>query len=298
MTTWSHEPVLLRETAELLLTNPDGTYLDATLGLGGHSRYFLEHKLSKKGRVIGIDLDCEAAELASSALAGFAPRFTAVRGSYTDARKILTSLGAGMVDGALFDLGLSSYQLDNPAKGFSFQREGPLDMRFDSGNPLTANDIINGESYDELERILRVYGEEFFSRRIAEAVVERRAETRFETTAQLAGFIEKIVRRHGRTHPATKTFQALRVAVNHEFENVEKAIATLDQILKPGGRAAFITFHSLEDRIIKQAFRKMADEGNWALVVKKPVQPSREEILKNPRSRSAKLRVIEKIPQI
>ncbi|MDD4005044.1 MAG: 16S rRNA (cytosine(1402)-N(4))-methyltransferase RsmH [Elusimicrobiaceae bacterium] len=295
MTQWTHKSVLLKETADLLVTEPGGIYLDGTLGLGGHSEYLLRHKLSAEGRILGIDWDCEAAELASAKLAGSASQIIIEHGSYTQAPEILERHGIAGVSGALFDLGLSSYQLENPAKGFSFMHDGPLDMRYNTGTGKTAAELLNTADYDELVRILEEYGEERFAARIADKIVDRRAETPFASTAELRNLVRNAVPRHGRIHPATKTFQALRIAVNAELENVVSALAMLDGILLSGGRAAFITFHSTEDRIVKYGLRGLAEKHGWKLLTKKAVKPSRAEILENPRSRSAKLRVIEKL---
>ncbi len=264
------------------------------LGLGGHSAYLLANRLSANGRILGVDWDCEAAELARLNLAGSASQITIAHGSYTQTPELMAAHGIKGFNGALFDLGLSSYQLDNPAKGFSFMHDGPLDMRYDSGTGISAAELLNTADYDELKRILEVYGEERFASRIADAVIDRRCETPFTATGALRRLIERTVPRQGRIHPATKTFQALRIAVNAELENVERAIAMLDSILLPGGRGVFITFHSTEDRLVKYGLRALAETKGWKLISKKAIKPSREEVVANPRSRSAKLRVIEK----
>lgn len=287
---WTHEPVLYREICQLLVTDRDGIYLDATLGLGGHAGKILD-LLSPEGRLIGMDLDAKSSELAARNLQRHAGRFKIIRGNFSDAAKLLRENAEGPVSGALFDLGLNSYQLDDPQRGFGFKNCGPLDMRFDPDAALTAREIVNTWPPEQLERILRDYGEERFASRISASIIRARP---IETTSQLRIAIEKISPRKGsKINPATRTFQALRIAVNSELENVNKALSSLEEIIKPGGRAAVITFHSLEDRIVKHAFRRLAQQGNWKLTSKKPIPPSREETATNPRARSAKLRVIE-----
>lgn len=295
MTEWTHKPVLLKETADLLVTDPAGIYLDGTLGLGGHTDYIIKNKLSPEGRVLGIDWDCEAAELASRNLAGSASQTIIEHGSYTEAPAMLARHGITGVTGALFDLGLSSFQLDNPGKGFSFMHDGPLDMRYNTKDGQSASEYLDNVDFDELVRVLQEYGEERFAVKIADAIAEYRSHDPIKTTADLRKIVERAVPHRGRIHPATKTFQALRIAVNTELENVVAALNMLDSILLPGGRAAFITFHSTEDRIVKHTMREIADRHGWNIVTKKAVKPGRAEILDNPRSRSAKLRVIEKL---
>lgn len=289
---WTHIPILAREIADLLLTNPGGVYVDGTLGLGGHSKYFLS-RLSPSARVIGFDKDEEALKQAGANVAD--ARLTAVHASYTHAPQTLKEMGLGGADGALFDLGLSSYQLDNPARGFSILRDGPLDMRFDLSSPLTAQKIVNEWGLDDLERIIASYGEDRNAHAIAMAVMAARREGKIETTFRLKQIVESVVRGRGKTHPATQTFQALRIAVNAELDCVERVPALLQNILKPGARAAVLTFHSLEDRLIKIRFKEMAAQGGWRLVNKHVLTPGREEVLSNPRARSAKLRVIERV---
>lgn len=288
---WQHIPILAEEIAQLLLQNKSGFYLDGTLGLGGHTKLFLS-RLDNKAKILGIDKDSKAIEFAKQKVAD--NRLITYQGSYLDAPKILKEFNLPFLDGALFDLGLSSYQLDDARRGFSFLRSGPLDMRFDNTKGKTAADLINTLTADKLEYIFQTYGEERAAKKIALAICQTRREKPINNTQELAILIEKNIPRFGKTHPATKIFQALRIAVNEELETVEQAPKMLEEIIKPGGRAAFLTFHSLEDRIIKQAFKEMAKGGKWKLVNKKIINPSFEEIKINSRARSAGLRVIER----
>ncbi len=290
---WTHIPILAREIANLLLTDLSGIYLDGTLGLGGHSKYFLS-RLDSSARIIGLDKDAAAIKMAVENAAD--ARLIPFNLSYLQAADALKEAGfGGGAHGALFDLGLSSYQLDDAARGFSFQQAGPLDMRFDSNQPLTAQVIINTWGYDAIEDILKKYGGEVFAPKITAAIIMQRREKLFETTLELAKLIESICPRSGKTHPATRTFQALRIAVNDELACVEKLPSILPSIIKTGGRAAVLTFHSTEDRIIKYAFKELAATGKWRLVNKKVIEPDFEEVKANPRARSAKLRVIERL---
>ncbi len=292
MTQWTHIPVLAAEIAELLLQNPSGVYIDGTLGLGGHTKFFLS-KLGPQARLFGFDKDEEALAMARENVND--PRLTAVHASYTEAAQTLKEAGIDGADGALFDLGLSSYQLDNPARGFSLLRDGPLDMRFDLSRPLTAEQVINEWGLSDLEKIITDYGEDRNAHAIAMAIMAARREGRIETTFQLKNIVEKVVRGRGKIHPATQTFQALRIAVNDELGTVERMTAALDGLIKPGGRAAVITFHSLEDRLVKTRFKELAASGAWRLVNKHVIAPQYSEVRQNPRSRSAKLRVIERV---
>ncbi len=288
---WQHIPILAEEIAQLLLQNKSGFYLDGTLGLGGHTKLFLS-RLDNKAKILGIDKDSKAIEFAVKRVDD--ARLITHQGSYLEAPKILKELNLPLLDGALFDLGLSSYQLDDARRGFSFLKDGPLDMRFDNTKGKTAADLINTLTADKLEYIFQTYGEERAAKKIALAICQARREKPFTGTQELAALIEKNIPRFGKTHPATRVFQALRIAVNEELNTVEQAPKMLEEIIKPGGRAAFLTFHSLEDRIIKQAFKEMAKGGKWKLVNKKIINPSFEEIKANSRSRSAGLRVIER----
>ncbi len=290
---WTHIPIMAPQIADLILLNPRGVYIDATLGLGGHTKFFLS-RLGADARILGFDKDEEALQMAVERVND--PRLIAFHASYTQAPLELKKLGLEGADGVLFDLGLSSYQLDNPARGFSMLRDGPLDMRFDRQNPLSAAVIVNTWPMAELERILKEYGEERNFTKIALAIMQARRQAPIETTGQLAKIVEKIYGgKRGKTHPATQTFQALRIACNQELENVEKALSLLEDIVKPGGRAAVLTFHSLEDRLVKNYFKKLVKDGNWLLIHKHALSAPFEEVRQNRRARSAKLRVIERI---
>ena len=290
--TWTHIPILATEIADLLLTRPDGVYMDGTLGLGGHTKLFLS-RLGAGARIFGFDKDEEALSLAKANVSD--ERLTAVHASYTQAAEVLRQYGVAGVDGALFDLGLSSYQLDNPARGFSLLRDGPLDMRFDLSASLTAAKIVNEWGLADLERILTDYGEERNAHAIAMAIMAARREGPIQTTFQLKNIVEKVSRGRGKIHPATQTFQALRIAVNDELGCVEKVIRLLPDILNTGGRAAILTFHSLEDRLVKVRLKELCSSGKWQLINKHVIVPSYEEVRQNSRSRSAKLRVIERL---
>ncbi|MDR0645925.1 MAG: 16S rRNA (cytosine(1402)-N(4))-methyltransferase RsmH [Elusimicrobiota bacterium] len=291
MSVWRHEPILAERIADELLLNNDGVYLDATLGLGGHSGFFLK-RLSAAARVIGLDKDVSAVNMALKNISD--ARLTAFVCSYLEAPKIMERLNISSFDGAVFDLGLSSYQLDDASRGFSFLREGPLDMRFNNNEGISAADIINEWPADKIEEILLKYGEELYANKIALAVYGARRARKIKTTRQLAEIIEKICPHAGKIHPSTKTFQALRIAVNNELAEVELLARMLPKILLPKARAAVLTFHSLEDRIIKRAFKELVSSDDWRLVNKKVIEPSREEIISNHRARSAKLRIIER----
>ncbi|HEX7900424.1 MAG TPA: 16S rRNA (cytosine(1402)-N(4))-methyltransferase RsmH [Planctomycetota bacterium] len=286
-----HQPVLCREVVELLRPRPGGVYVDGTLGLGGHA----EALARAGGRVLGIEWDEDAADRAAERLG---PSVEIARDSYANLGAVLESRGMSKVDGLLLDLGVSSMQLDTASRGFSFSKEGPLDMRMSPRIPGTAKDLLRTTGERELERILREYGEEPRARKIAAAIVRGRGETGgdiLESTRALGEFVERLIGRHGRTHPATRVFQALRIAVNGELENVKKFLESFDRYLGEGGRCCVISFHSLEDRLVKRAFKEKAAAGLVRIVTKKPIQASREEAVANPRSRSAKLRCVEKI---
>lgn len=302
-----HLPVLYHEVLDGLQPCPGGNYIDGTLGAGGHAAGILERS-APDGQLLGMDRDPAALEVARAALARFGERATLVRASYTQMGEV--ALTFAPVDGILLDLGLSSLQLDDPARGFAFQFEGPLDMRFDPQAELTAADLVNTWPLDELADIIYRYGEERYSRRIAQAIGAARP---LRTTRELAEVISKAVgkQREARIHPATRTFQALRIAVNGELEAVETVLPVAVSLLKMGGRLAVISFHSLEDRIVKNFFRLHArgpaDDLSQPIpasaqfvptlkeVTRKPVTASAAEIAGNPRARSAKLRVAEKV---
>ncbi len=293
MTTWTHIPIMAPEIASYLLTNPQGVYVDGTLGLGGHTRYFLQ-KLSPQAKIFGFDRDAKALAMAQQRTAD--ERLTVCHASYAQAAHILADYGVKEVDGALFDLGLSSYQLDDPSRGFSILADGPLDMRFDSSAALSAADVVNTWGMEDLARIFADYAEERRAVQLAHAIVTARRTQRIETTGQLKQIAQQVLGpQRGRIHPATQMFQALRIACNQELEHVAKIPEVLAQILKPGARGAVLTFHSLEDRLIKNAFKTLVSGGGWKLVNKHALAPSREEICQNRRARSAKLRIIERL---
>jgi 16S rRNA (cytosine1402-N4)-methyltransferase len=303
-----HAPVLSEEVLHYLQPAPGKLFLDCTLGGGGHS----ELLLSAGADVIALDQDAEALAHARQRLQKYGPRFRAYQSNFRDFPSVLESAGVARVDGILADLGVSSHQLDDAPRGFSFMREGPLDMRMNRDAGQTAADLVNHAEPGELVRILREYGEERQAKRIVRAVVERRERRPFETTLDLAQVIESVIPRHGkRTHPATLTFQALRLAVNDEITVLEEFLAQVPRWLKPGGRVALISFHSGEDRLVKQAFARYStewvDRPEWPeprrspdfcmrLLARKPIEATEDELKRNPRSRSAKLRVAELLP--
>lgn len=289
---WIHIPIMAETICEMLLTNSDGVYVDGTLGLGGHTKFLLS-KLSQKACIIGFDKDSEAIEIAKKKVDD--SRLITVHGSYIEVPDKIMQLGYQRADGMLLDLGLSSYQLDNPTRGFSIINNGPLDMRFDSTKGITASTIVNSWPMAELERIFTDYGEEKNSTKIALAIMQARALNSIETTEQLKQIVENVLPKRGRIHPATQIFQALRIACNQELEAVTNIFTRLDAIVKVGGRVAVLTFHSLEDRIVKNSFKNLVQNGNWKLINKHALSPTYQEVCANRRSRSAKLRVIERI---
>ena len=290
---WTHIPIMAREIADFLLTDPNGVYLDGTLGLGGHSAYFLT-RLNAQAKIIGLDKDEHALEMAKARVND--GRLVAFHKSYTQAREVLSQLNLSGVQGALFDLGLSSYQLDDPSRGFSILHNGPLDMRFDTDQQLSAADIVNSWGLDDLVRILTDFGEEPRAQQIALTIMRRRKEAPLRTTEDLKLAVEQVYGpKRGKTHPATQTFQALRIACNKELDCVGQLISTLDDIIVAGGRVAILTFHSLEDRLVKLNFKDKARSSGWKLLTKHALSPAYDEIKNNRRSRSAKLRVIERI---
>ncbi|MDW8403765.1 16S rRNA (cytosine(1402)-N(4))-methyltransferase RsmH [Chloroflexus sp.] len=296
---FQHTPVLLAEVVAALAPRPGGRYLDATVGGGGHALAVLQ-AAQPGGMLLGIDADPDALAATAERLAEAGLRQQAVlrHGSFADLAALATEAGFTAVDGILFDLGVSSYQLDTPERGFSFAADGPLDMRLDPTQGLTAADLVNRLSERELADILFQYGEEHAARRIARAIVERRRAQPFQRTADLAAVVARAVGgRHGRIHPATRTFQALRIAVNQELDRLAAALPQAVALLAPGGRLAVISFHSLEDRIVKQFLRAEAagETPRLALITKKPVVASDAEVAANPRARSAKLRVAARV---
>ncbi len=301
-----HLPVLYQEIIHALRPHASGRYVDGTVGAGGHARGILE-ACAPDGELLGLDLDPQALALARETLAPFGARAHLVQASYTSLPEQMKRLGWEAVDGIVLDLGLSSMQLDTPERGFSFQHDAPLDMRFSPLNPTSAATLVNTLDEDELADILYRYGEESDGRRIARAIVHARP---LQTTRQLAEAIEKVIPRRKGIHPATRTFQALRIAVNEELASVAEALPKAVTALRSGGRLAVISFHSLEDRIVKDFFREQsrdlvnppytpiyAEERKAVLkeINRKPITPSDEEIEANPRARSAKLRIAEKL---
>lgn len=301
-----HTPVLLSEVLSYMAPEKGKILVDGTLGGGGHT----EAMLKAGARVIGIDQDEQALSHAGARLEVFGDRFTALRGNFAAMPQLLTEAGYPQVDGVLVDIGVSSWQLDEADRGFSFGKDGPLDMRMDRSSGLTAADLVNNTSEQELRTIFYEYGEERASSKIARRIVERREIKPFVTTLDLADFISSIIPRGGKSHPATRIFQALRIAVNDELGVLKQLLAKTADTLRPGGRLAVITFHSLEDRIVKQFFKHVSqpqiDRKEWPeprpnpdycykLLTRRPVTATDEELKINRRSRSAKLRVVEKI---
>lgn len=311
---FNHTSVLLQETIGQLQIRPDGIYVDGTLGGGGHA-YEVLRRLSEHGRLVGIDQDADAIRAASERLREFQDRVSIVRSNYADMRTQLKRLGIDKVDGIILDLGVSSYQLDTPARGFTYREEdAPLDMRMDDRQELTAKDIVNEYSEKELFRIIRDFGEDKFAKNIAKHIVNTRREKEILTTGELCavirGAIPMKVQKSG-GHPAKRTFQAIRIELNRELEVLQDSLDDMIDLLNDGGRICVITFHSLEDRIVKTAFRKnenpcicppdfpvcVCGRISKGKAVRKPIVPSEEELKKNNRSKSAKLRVFERKEQ-
>lgn len=307
-----HHPVMLQEVLEGLRLQPGGTYVDCTLGGAGHSKAILE-QTSPNGRLVGLDQDPEALAAAKERLAPFGDRVVLARANFAELDRVLNRLEIKEIDGILFDLGVSSYQLDNPARGFSYQHDAPLDMRMDPEQETTAGELVNNLPVVELTKIIKDYGEERWASRIAAFIGEARKSRRIETTGQLVAVIKKAVpagaRREG-PHPAKRTFQALRIAVNRELEILHDAARSAVSFLRPGGRICVITFHSLEDRIVKDLFRQLSSPCTCPrefpvcvcggkkvirIITTKPVIAGALELGENPRARSAKLRIAEKL---
>ena len=309
---YGHKPVLLDECLEALAIRPDGVYLDGTLGRAGHSLEILR-RLTAGGRLIGLDRDGTALEAARVRLAEYADRVTLVHSNFSRLAEVLDDLHIDAVDGMLFDLGVSSPQLDDAERGFSYMHDAPLDMRMDRTAGLTARDVVNGWSYEELRRILFEYGEERYAPAIARHIVERREKVPIETTGQLVEVIRSAMppaALREKQHPAKRSFQAIRIAVNDELNAVSRVMEAAIPRLNPGGRLAVITFHSLEDRIVKNAMAAAArgctcppsfpvcvcgKKPAVKLITRKPIVSGEEELERNPRARSAKLRICEKI---
>jgi len=295
---YEHESVMLNEVLEYLSLPKKRNVIDATLGLGGHTKAILEN-MPKNAKVIGFDADYEHIKVAKRKLRKFKDQVVFVHNNFLYLEDELKKTRVRAVDAVLYDLGLASPHVDIDDRGFSFQKDGPLDMRFNQKEGLTAADVVNDYSEKELLRIFKEYGEEKRSRRIAQEIRKARKSKPFKTTKQLADFIEKIVGRKGKIHPATRVFQALRIEVNKELDVLRESLKQAVSLVKPGGRIVVISYHSLEDRIVKYFFRDLARGAETKpvlkLITKKPIAPTNEEIMQNPRSRSAKLRVAEKI---
>ncbi|HPX70713.1 MAG TPA: 16S rRNA (cytosine(1402)-N(4))-methyltransferase RsmH [Bacillota bacterium] len=309
---FSHVPVLCNELIEGLDIKPRGTYVDGTLGGGGHSEA-ITRRLTSEGLLVGIDRDADAIKAASQRLLKAACRTEFVQANYSDIKAVLTQLGIAAIDGAILDLGVSSFQLDNPERGFSYMHDASLDMRMDAGAGLSAEDVVNEYSEQELARIIQDYGEERWAARIAKFIAEARKRERIDGTFKLVDIIKRAIphsaRRDG-PHPAKRTFQAIRIEVNDELGHLRAALSDFMDVLAPGGRLAVISFHSLEDRIVKESFAKRLNPctcppelpvcvcGKTAdirRITRKPVEAGEAELTENPRARSAKLRIIEKL---
>ena len=308
---FDHKSVLLEETVQGLNVKPDGIYVDGTLGGGGHAVEVCK-RLGDKGSIIGIDQDAAAIEAAGGRLKDFGEKVTIVRSSYRDMKSQLQKLGIDKVDGIVLDLGVSSYQLDTAERGFSYRKDAPLDMRMDTRQKMTARDIVNDYEEMALYRIIRDYGEDRFAKNIARHIVAERGKAPIETTGRLSEVVKRAIpmkyqKKSG--HPAKRTFQAIRIELNRELEVLECSLDDMIELLNPGGRLCIITFHSLEDRIVKSAFRRNEDPctcppdfpvcvcGNVSkgrIVTKKPILPDEEEKEENTRSKSAKLRIFER----
>ncbi len=309
---FKHYSVLLEETIENLNIKPDGIYVDGTLGGGGHS-YQIAKRLSDKGRLIGIDQDADAIRAAGERLEEFKDKVTIIRSNYANMKEELERIGIQKVDGIILDLGVSSFQLDTPERGFTYREESaPLDMRMDDRQSLTARDIVNDYSEQELFRIIRDYGEERFAKNIAKHIVQAREKKPIETTGDLTEIIRGAIPMKVQVtggHPAKRTFQAIRIELNHELDVLQENLDTMIEMLNPGGRICIITFHSLEDRIVKVNFKRNENPctcprdfpvcvcgavSKGKVVTRKPILPSEEELEANSRSKSAKLRVFER----
>lgn len=310
---FKHKSVLLEETIEYLNIHPDGIYVDGTLGGGGHA-YEVCRRLSKKGRFVGIDQDADAIKAATGRLAQFEDRVQIIRNNYCEMQEALAELGIMKVDGIVLDLGVSSYQLDDPARGFTYRSmDAPLDMRMDTRQSFTAKELINTYSEYELYRVIRDYGEDKFAKNIAKHIVMAREKKEIETTGELTEIVKAAIPAKVRMsggHPSKRTFQAIRIELNRELEVLQDSLEDMICLLNPGGRLCVITFHSLEDRVVKNIYKKSENPctcpsdfpvcvcGKKPLgkaVTRKPIIPSEEEIEYNPRSKSAKLRVFERM---
>lgn len=308
---FGHRSVLLQETIDGLSIKPDGTYVDGTLGGGGHSLEVCK-RLGSNGSIVGIDQDAAAIKAAGIRLKDFGEKVTIVRSNYCEMKSRLHELGIDRVDGIILDLGVSSYQLDTAERGFSYREDAPLDMRMDTRQKMTARDIVNGYEEKELYRVIRDYGEDKFAKNIARHIVMEREKGQIETTGQLTEIVRRAIpmkfqKKSG--HPAKRTFQAIRIELNRELEVLRDSLDDMIDLLNPGGRLCIITFHSLEDRIVKSAFKKnehpctcpsdfpvcvCGKVPKGSIVTKKPILPGEEELKENSRAKSAKLRIFER----
>ncbi len=292
-----HSPVMLNEVISYLQLSPGKVIVDCTVGEGGHSEGILR-KITPGGHLIGIDQDDDALSISRLRLSPFEDSFTLVHENFQNIKDVTSRLSLDATDGIVLDLGISTMQLITPERGFSFQQEGPLNMRMDKRAQITAFDLINNLSEEELANLIYTFGEERYSRRIARAIVAQRKAQAIATTKELANIVLDAVpygERFKRIHPATRTFQALRIAVNRELEVLETVLGEAVDLLRPGARMCVISFHSLEDRIVKHRFRAHAKAGKIRILTKKPLTPTEQEKAENAKSRSAKLRVVEKI---
>ncbi len=307
-----HLPVMTSEVLENLITRRDGLYVDATLGLGGHTKAILD-ATNKQSRVIGMDVDQEAIDIARKNLSKYNSSVIYRNSNFSEIDRVLLDLEIAEIDGIVADLGMSSYQLDSSERGFSFSRDEKLDMRMDSRLRFTAYDLVNEMSADEISKVLKIYGEERWSKRIAKRIVQARSEKPITSSSELANLVYEAVPKKfhpAKIHPATKTFQAFRIAVNHELERIEEFIHKAIPFLKSGGRLVIISFHSLEDRLIKTQFQHFSSpcicppdlprcgcgkRSEIKVLTKTPLVPGEAEVINNPRSRSAKMRVGEKL---
>ena len=312
MSGFHHIPILRDTVVSLLAPQRGGTFVDGTLGGGGHAEAVLE-RLPEGGRLYGIDRDGAAIEAASLRLGRFGEAFTAIRGNFFDMKRLLAGQGVMEADGILLDLGVSSHQLDTPERGFSYHEDAPLDMRMDPSAPLSAYDVVNGYPAEALARIIREYGEERYARRVANAIVREREKAPLDSTVRLAEIVKRAMpapARREQQHPARRTFQALRIEVNGELAGLSDALTDAHDLLRSGGVFAVITFHSLEDRIVKQAFKTFENpctcdprapictcgkKPTARMLTKKPIVAEEAELKENPRARSAKLRAIQKL---
>ncbi len=294
-----HTPVMIQEVLEYLNLKPGKVIVDATLGMGGHSARIAE-RLGDTGILVGIDRDQDSLAAARELLGEKAGKIRFAYGNFSDLDVLLRSLNIESIDGIVFDLGVSSFQLSDAGRGFSFQSDGPLDMRMDRNSYICAYDLVNNLNEEELAHLLKAFGQERWHNRIARILVQERLRHPITTTGELSRIVLSAIpprfkRFHYRIHPATRTFQAVRIAVNRELESLETAINKVAGFLNPGGRICVISFHSLEDRVVKVTFKKLASEGAIKIITAKPLTPKESEIKDNPRSRSAKFRVAEKI---